>query len=131
MSELKDKLVLVVDDEPSIASMFETILQLDGYDVDVAYDGAEAFEKVERADEPYDVIVTDLNMPRVSGDVFAQDVVALGHPSRFVFMSGLNVPEPLRSEEVFRHSVFLEKPFASSVLLGALRTMLQGDDRHA
>ena len=121
--------VLVVDDEPAIASMFETILRLDGYDVDVAYDGAEALDVVDRALEPYDVIVTDLNMPRVSGDVFAQAVVARGVPSRFVFMSGLNVPEPLRSEEVFRHSVFLEKPFPSSVLLEALRTMLQGDEQ--
>ncbi len=121
--------VLVVDDEPEIASMFETILRLDGYDVDVAHDGSEALDVVERAHAPYDVIVTDLNMPRVSGDVFAQTVIARGVPSRFVFMSGLNVPDTLRGEEVFRHSVFLEKPFPSSALLGALRTMLQGDER--
>lgn len=121
--------ILVVDDEPAIASMFETILRLDGYEVDVAYDGSEALDVVERAHVPYDVIVTDLNMPRMSGDVFAQAAIARGVPSYFVFMSGLNVPEPLRSDEVFAHSVFLEKPFPSSVLLGALRSMLQGDER--
>lgn len=119
--------VLVVDDEPAIASMFETILSLDGYEVDVAFDGAEALELVERALEPYDVIVTDLNMPRLSGDALADAVVARGDRSRFIFMSGLNVPERLRSDDVFHQSVFLQKPFSSSELLGTLRAILRDD----
>ncbi|WP_322795303.1 response regulator transcription factor [Tepidiforma sp.] len=57
--------VLVVEDEEAIAGAIERGLVKQGYQVDVAQDGAEALEKA--AVTNYDVICLDLNLPRIDG----------------------------------------------------------------
>jgi DNA-binding response OmpR family regulator len=57
--------VLVVEDEEAIAGAIERGLIKQGYEVDVARDGAEALEMA--ATTNYDVICLDLNLPRVDG----------------------------------------------------------------
>jgi signal transduction histidine kinase len=58
--------VLIVDDEPDIREIFETVLGHDGYDVLTASDGAEAMELLRRGARP-DVILLDLMMPQMDG----------------------------------------------------------------
>jgi CheY-like chemotaxis protein len=57
--------ILVVDDEPDALFILRHVLTRAGYDVVPAYGGADALRKVERQD--FDLIVTDLAMPNVSG----------------------------------------------------------------
>ena len=59
------KRILVVDDEPDFASIVQTNLKKEGFDVDVAYDGVEALEKVKT--NPPDAIVLDVMMPEKDG----------------------------------------------------------------
>ena len=65
-TKLKTKArILVVDDEPNARAGLEKLLRQDGYDVDVADDGAAAL--VVAGDRPPDLVVTDLKMPRMDG----------------------------------------------------------------
>ena len=57
--------VLVVDDEPKILRITKLSLEKAGYEVVTAGDGEEALGKLR--EEPFDVLVTDVNMPRMSG----------------------------------------------------------------
>jgi DNA-binding response OmpR family regulator len=57
--------VLVVEDERTIAANLHEYLDAHGFDVDVAYDGAAALERL--AAHPFDVVVLDLGLPRTSG----------------------------------------------------------------
>jgi len=57
--------VLVVDDEPEIVKMVAKILEARGHRVTVARDGQEALDEVAR--ERPDVMVLDLNLPKVDG----------------------------------------------------------------
>ena len=57
--------LLVVDDEPSARSGMEKLLQQEGYIVDVAADGPSALSIA--ADNPPDVVITDLKMPKMDG----------------------------------------------------------------
>ena len=57
--------ILVVDDERHIVRLVEVNLTRAGYDVDTAYDGVEALEKV--AENLPDMIVLDVMMPRMDG----------------------------------------------------------------
>jgi GAF domain-containing protein/ActR/RegA family two-component response regulator len=56
---------LVVDDERSVATVLGDVLEASGHRVVVLTDGAEAIARVQQ--EPFDVVFTDLAMPRVSG----------------------------------------------------------------
>jgi CheY-like chemotaxis protein len=64
MNDLQAK-ILVVDDEPDALFILRHVLSRAGYDVVPAYGGADALRKVER--QNFDLIVTDLAMPVVSG----------------------------------------------------------------
>ena len=62
---VKDK-ILVVDDEPSIRKYLQTLLEVDGYDVETVSTGKEAIEKVSKGDRP-DFVILDVLMPEMSG----------------------------------------------------------------
>jgi nitrogen regulation protein NR(I) len=57
--------VLVVDDENNIRRVLAALLKREGYEVTVAADGEQALAAMHRA--PFDVVVTDLVMPRLGG----------------------------------------------------------------
>jgi len=57
--------VLVVDDNPSVAQLLQELLATDGHQVETAGDGVEALERV--ANRPPDLILLDLDMPRLDG----------------------------------------------------------------
>ncbi len=59
------KRILVVDDEPDFASIVQANLRKEGFEVEVAYDGVEAMEKVKKT--AYDAIVLDVMMPEKDG----------------------------------------------------------------
>ncbi len=59
------KKILVVDDERHIVRLVEVNLTRAGYEIETAYDGVEALEKV-KAEKP-DMIVLDVMMPRMDG----------------------------------------------------------------
>jgi len=59
------KRILVVDDEPDFAAIVQKNLKKEGFDVEVAYDGVQALEKVKA--NPPDAIVLDVMMPEKDG----------------------------------------------------------------
>lgn len=59
------KKILVVDDSLSVRQLVSGTLEEGGYEVRDAKDGAEALEKFRR--DPVDLVITDLNMPKLDG----------------------------------------------------------------
>ena len=66
--------ILVADDEKNIREGLREALALDGYEVTTAADGQEAMETVTRGD--VDLLITDLKMPRLSGEELLKSVTA-------------------------------------------------------
>jgi len=62
---MKSRVILVVEDEPSLRELIAHILLLDDHDVDTARDGVEALYRLEQ--RPYDLIISDLRMPNLDG----------------------------------------------------------------
>jgi len=99
--------LLVVDDEPMILDLLLDILGEAGHHMDSAANGAEACRKV--AARQYDVVITDVRMPQMSGTELYRKILALRPEmkGRIVFMSG-----DLIDEETAR---FLEETGAPAV----------------
>ena len=76
--------ILLVDDDPSTVSMLQIMLEAQDYEVANAYDGQSALEQLQTRD--FDLIITDLKMPRVSGIELLKEVKA-HHPSVEVIMT--------------------------------------------
>ncbi|MGA2479100.1 MAG: sigma-54 dependent transcriptional regulator [Spirochaetia bacterium] len=66
--------ILVADDEKNIREGLREALMLDGYEVLLAADGKEALDTVNRGD--VDLLITDLKMPRLSGEELLKSVAA-------------------------------------------------------
>lgn len=66
------KKILVVDDEPSVVTYLEALLQDNGYETLSAGDGVEAMEKAQK--EKPDLITLDISMPKESGVRFYRDL---------------------------------------------------------
>ena len=66
------KKVLVVDDEKLIVKGIRFSLEQDGMEVDCAYDGEEALQKVK--DNTYDIILLDVMLPKLSGFEVCQQI---------------------------------------------------------
>lgn len=61
------KRILVADDSLTVREMERHLLTEAGYDVTVAVDGVDAWNSLRAASKPFDLIVTDMDMPRMSG----------------------------------------------------------------
>src|SRR5260370_6954794 len=62
---VKEK-ILVVDDEPSIRKYLQTLLEVDGFDVEAVSSGKDALERVNKGARP-DFIILDVLMPEMNG----------------------------------------------------------------
>jgi CheY-like chemotaxis protein len=109
---------LVVDDEPSVRAVIADMLESAGHTVVQLGDGGEAISRV--AAEPFDLVVTDLAMPRVSGWQVARAVKQLSPRVPVFLVTGFGVE--LTTEERRAHGIdlVLVKPLEIQDILDAV-----------
>ena len=119
------ELVLVVDDEEPIREVTRATLEKHGYGVLTAADGVKALALFADAGHQIAVVLTDLMMPTMSGDVLIDVVRELNPAVKVIAMSGL-ARDHGRATNVTSPSMrFLRKPFSAEELLEALAGLLR------
>jgi nitrogen fixation negative regulator NifL len=118
--------ILVVDDEVEVGRLLADLLTAEGHEVETASDGAAALEKLEGRD--YDLILSDLRMPRLDGPGFYR-AVERRRPAllpRFIFLTGDTLSAETREflERVSAPS--LSKPFDFAQVRAVVTRALQG-----
>ncbi len=86
LKRIIDMKILVVDDERAIRNSLKEILSDEGYNVDVAEDGATAIDMAEK--ERYDVIFCDVKMPNMEGTEVLEKLRTDGVDSAIIMISG-------------------------------------------
>ena len=86
LKRIIDMKILVVDDERAIRNSLKEILSDEGYNVDVAEDGATAIDMAEK--ERYDVIFCDIKMPNMGGTEVLEKLRTDGVDSAIIMISG-------------------------------------------
>jgi GAF domain-containing protein/CheY-like chemotaxis protein len=109
---------LVVDDEPAVAAMLGDVLESGGHRAVVVHDGGEGIARFSA--EPFDVVFTDLAMPRVSGWQVARAIKELAPIVPVFLVTGFGVE--LSAEERRAHGVdrVLVKPLKIQEILDAV-----------
>jgi CheY-like chemotaxis protein len=116
------RFVLVVEDEPLFREVTVMVLEDAGYAVAKAADGEVAIEQLDRGRRP-DLVVLDINMPKVNGWGVLAHIHALARPMPVVIMTGLD--EVVPPGDLGRHvSGCLLKPFTTDLLLHACQKAL-------
>jgi DNA-binding response OmpR family regulator len=125
MSEATTKRVLLVDDEPNIIVALEFLMKQQGYQVDTAYNGQDALQKME-AHIP-NVVVLDVMMQGMDGFEVAQQIrrnPAL-EDTRIVFLTAKGTKEDRMEGYTKGGEVYLTKPFDNDELVSVIGNLME------
>jgi len=116
--------ILVIDDEENIANLVKDILEGEGFEVGLAYDGEGALETIREA--PPDLIILDLRLPGMSGYQVCQKIredVSLAHiPIIMLTAKGTTSDKVIGLS--FAPDDYVTKPFQEEELVARVRTHL-------
>ncbi len=122
------KRILIVDDEPHAIRILRQALERNGYEVEGASNGLFALEKI-RAQMP-DVLITDIQMPRMSGKELCQQIQEQ-MPQRefliFIVTSRTDLEHREWSGSI-NNMMFLEKPVSVRQLIKMLEEYFNRDE---
>lgn len=117
---MKPKRVLIADDEPHMARVIELFLRREGYEVESVPNGKAALDSILK--QPPDVLITDVNMPGMSGQALCMELQER-LPERvfmIVIMTSMTNREHREWPRTMRDTHFLEKPLSMRALTAML-----------
>jgi CheY-like chemotaxis protein len=112
--------ILAVDDNPSIRSSMHFIFAGPRYEVTEAEDGDDALARLGANSDPYDVIIVDQKMPRLTGVELVKEIRQRGIAGKIMVLSAHLTAEIREAYEQMDVGLILEKPFDIHYLRSAL-----------
>ncbi len=123
MNDPNKKSVLIVDDEEIIRTFLSEVLG-EKYDVSLASDGDEAIEQIKK--RRFDLIITDLKMPRVQGEEVVKFAQQQDPTSRVIVISGFSNLYMVSQSINNGACAFLSKPFSIKELMETVTDAVNG-----
>ncbi len=116
--------ILVVDDEEHLAFLMKTILGRLGYTVTALTSSLDALEFFKRDPQQYDLVITDLTMPHLTGDKLASEIIAIRPDMPVILATGY--ADAVDSEKVKQSGIkaFIPKPCQKQNLAKTIRLIL-------
>ena len=116
--------ILLVEDAEAMRDVAKKFLDLGGYTVLAASDGAEALKLLQERDIPIHLLLTDVVMPGMSGPQLADKIKALRPEIRVLFMSGYTESAIAKHGVLESGQHLLMKPFSRKSLALKVREVL-------
>jgi CheY-like chemotaxis protein len=121
---LDGRTVLLVEDEEIPRQLQAHVLQSAGFCVLAANDGLQGLELFEEYGKEIDLVVTDIVMPRMSGDALVGEIRKLNKPVKILAVSGYAGREAAARLRSLGVDAFVQKPFTGQSLLDQVRQVL-------
>jgi CheY-like chemotaxis protein len=118
--------ILVVEDEEMVRLLVAELLESFGYEVRSASGPGEALALPEEELRSFDVLMTDIVMPEMTGRELAEKLVAVHPALRVLFTSGYPEDVAIRTEIGEARAHFIDKPYRSAELAAIVQKMLVG-----
>ena len=122
------KRILVADDEPHVLRVLAHSLEREGYAVQTVGNGADAYDLVMQA--PPDVLITDISMPKMTGQMLCERIQEVMPDRQFLIfiLTSRTEIEHREWSAALPNVQFLEKPVSTRKLLGQLREYFSVQD---
>lgn len=125
-SKSQTKRLLIIDDEPNMRHMLQTLLTKYGYDIDTAENGVQALGLIEES--IYEFVLCDLKMPNMDGLAFLKNGAEQLSDSTVIMMSAYgNIETALEAMKLGAYD-FISKPFKPDEVL---LTLKKADERES
>jgi len=116
--------VLVVDDDAKVRNTLYALLERGGHEVLAASNGLDGLTVFRESTPPIELLVTDYNMPHMSGLDLAQECSRHSSQLGVLYVSGCRPDEELEADLKTPGRGFLAKPFREEELLRKAREVL-------
>jgi diguanylate cyclase (GGDEF)-like protein len=127
---MQNSTILCVDDDPNIRDLVTAALELDGYNVVLASDGAQGLQRAAQ-DHPQ-LIILDVMLPDMRGWDVLRELKSQPHTASIpvIFLSALDETEDRVTGLALGADDYVGKPFAVKELLARVRTQLRHAEEH-
>ncbi|MFN8279988.1 MAG: response regulator transcription factor [Saprospiraceae bacterium] len=123
MSENQSIKILLVEDDRNFGDVLRSYLEMHNYEVDLAVDGIDGFEKFRRS--PYDLCILDVMMPRKDGFTLAKDIRSKNSDVPIIFLTAKTLKEDVVEGFKIGADDYVTKPFNSEELLYRVQAILK------
>jgi signal transduction histidine kinase/CheY-like chemotaxis protein len=116
--------ILLVEDEVEVRKLVCSLLERDGHHVVQAGNGVKALEIIRTAQTAFDLLITDVIMPEMSGPEFAARAAEIYPSLPVLYMSGYTDDFIVHHGMTDKGLSFIEKPFTADALKAKIRDVL-------
>lgn len=121
--ETENKKILLVEDDPNFGSILKDYLSLNDFNVTLAKNGMEGFEKFKK--DTFDLCILDVMMPYKDGYTLAKEIRDKNKEVPIVFLTAKSMKEDVLKGYKVGADDYLNKPFDSEVLLMKIKAIMQ------
>ncbi|MFM7216589.1 MAG: response regulator transcription factor [Bacteroidota bacterium] len=115
--------ILLAEDDPNFGAVLKNYLEINDYDVTLARDGYEGYEKYTSG--KFDICILDVMMPRKDGFTLAREIREKDPVLPIIFLTAKSLKEDMLSGFQAGADDYITKPFDSEVLLYKLKAILK------
>lgn len=117
--------ILVVDDEAPITKIIDRILKSHGYEIVLKNNSTEALSVFQKDPDAFDLVITDMTMPKLTGDLLAKKIVELRPEIPVILMTGFSKQVPENGDLAEGISALIMKPISHSHLLKTVFSLMK------
>ena len=120
--------ILFIDDEESLVKLGQRMLNQLGYSVETKRDPIEALALVRSEPDRFDLIITDMTMPQMTGDKLAKEILSIRPDMPIILCTGFSEKIDDKKAQALGIRKYIEKPLSSSDLSIAIRKVLDAEN---
>ena len=117
-----NKKILLVEDDPNFGRILKDYLTINNYEVSLAVNGIEGFEKFNRSE--FDLCILDIMMPFKDGLTLAREIREVNEAIPLIFLTAKNLKDDVLKGYKIGADDYLTKPFDSEILLAKIKSCL-------
>jgi|TARA_B100001094_G_scaffold21281_1_gene17988 DNA-binding response OmpR family regulator len=117
-----NKRILLVEDDPNFGRILKDYLTINNYEVSLAVNGIEGFEKFNRSE--FDLCILDIMMPFKDGLTLAREIKEVNDSTPLIFLTAKNLKDDVLKGYKIGADDYLTKPFDSEILLAKIKSIL-------
>lgn len=124
LSKGKGEHILLVEDDKTILEFAKKLLEELGYNVEAVNDPKQALELINQPDKKFDLLLTDVIMPDMSGKDLAEEIKKKMPHLKVLYMSGYTANAIAHHGVLDKGVNYIQKPFSIQQIAGKLRQVL-------
>jgi PAS domain S-box-containing protein len=116
--------ILLVDDEPLVIEVLQEMLEVQGYRITTADGSLKALETFRKSPRDFDLVITDMTMPKLTGDRLSQELKKIRTDIPIILCTGYSDKLADKSAVDFGVQDFMAKPIKQADLIKIVRNVL-------